>query len=166
MIEMQGKKFEEKEIMKIQVSLIPNAKSELKGRGGRVVMLPFTGTAEGEIFKGEVLPGACDTQVENLAMVRHMSARYMMKGVDCFGTPCHIYIENNGYFTDGQVPRPFTTVPTFYTDSDKLATYLHTNQFITRGYPGENGPTICVYELQEITTGQMSDKELEGWPLS
>ena len=147
MIEINGLRYEEKLVMTIHVTLNPGEKRELIGKAGRVVMLPFRGTVEGEIFNGVVCPGGCDTQVENLAKVRHMSARYMLEGTDCYGQQGKIYIENNGWFTDGSRPRPFTTVPTFYTDCAGLADYLHTNQFITRGFSGENGPDICVYQL-------------------
>ena len=36
---------------------------------------------------------------------------------------------------------------TFYTDCEALADLLHKNQFITKGFPGEAGPDICVYQL-------------------
>lgn len=147
MLDLNGQQYEEKLIMTIHVTLHRADRRELTGRRGRVVMLPFTGTVEGEIFEGIVCPGACDTQIENLAMVRHMSARYMLEGVDCYGQKGKIYIENNGWFTDGNRPRPFTTVPTFYTDCEGLADFLHTNQFITRGFPGEHGPDIHIYQL-------------------
>ena len=146
-MEQNRKTYLEKKIMTIHVVIDRAGRSELYGKAGHITMIPFTGTVEGEIFNGIVLPGGCDTQVENLAMVRHMSARYMLAGTDCYGQKGKIYIENNGWFTDGNRPRPFTTVPTFYTDCDGLADFLHTNQFITRGFPGETGPDICIYQL-------------------
>lgn len=146
-MEMNGKHYLEKKIMTVHVMVNPSEKSVLNGPAGKVVMIPFQGTVEGEIFNGVVLPGGCDTQVENLAMVRHMSARYMLEGTDRYGQKGKIYIENNGWFTDGNHPRPFVTVPTFYTDCSGLADYLHTNQFITKGFPGEKGPEICIYQL-------------------
>ena len=65
---MNGRKYEEKLIMTVHVVLNPGEKRELIGKSGRVVMLPFGGTVEGDIFNGIVCPGGCDTQVENLAM--------------------------------------------------------------------------------------------------
>ncbi len=146
-MELNGKTYLERKIMTIHVVLESQGIHELVGESGRVIMIPFRGTVEGEIFNGVVLPGGCDTQVENLAGVRHMSARYMLEGTDCSGQKGRIYIENNGWFTDGNNPNPFVTVPTFYTDCEALADLLHKNQFITKGFPGESGPDICVYQL-------------------
>jgi len=61
-------------------------------------MIPFGGTVEGELFHGKVLAGGVDTQTVDQNGVRHMSARYMLEGVDNAGEPCHIYIDNNGWF--------------------------------------------------------------------
>ena len=155
-MELNGTTYFERKIMTIHVVLEPEGIHELVGKAGRVLMLPFRGTVEGELFNGIVLPGGCDTQVENLAGVRHMSARYMMEGTDCSGQKGRIYIENNGWYTDGNNPVPFVTVPTFYTDCEALADFLHTNQFITKGFPGEAGPDICVYQLIPQSKGTQS----------
>lgn len=146
-MERNGRSYIEKKIMTIHVVLEPDQSNTLIGKAGRVTMLPFRGTVEGELFNGVILPGGCDTQVESLAQVCHMSARYMLEGTDCYGQRGRIYVENNGYFPSGDLPCPFVTVPTFYTDCDGLADFLHTNQFITKGFPGESGPDICIYQL-------------------
>ena len=57
----------------------------LKAENGEVVMIPFKGTVQGEIFSGIVEPCGVDTQVVNAAGVRHMSARYMLTGKDSAG---------------------------------------------------------------------------------
>jgi len=90
-----------------------------------------------------------DTQITNQNEVRHMSARYVLTGKDADGQDCHIYIENNGWFTDGAQPRPFRTVPTFLTDSKRLALYLHTNRFVGEGLRDETGLWIRFYELAD-----------------
>ncbi|MDE6589456.1 MAG: DUF3237 domain-containing protein, partial [Oscillospiraceae bacterium] len=72
---------------------------------------------------------------------------YMLTGKDVEGHDCHIYIENNGWFTDGARPKPFKTVPTFITDSPVLAPLLHRNQFVGEGLRDENGLCIRIYEL-------------------
>ena len=97
-----------------------------------VVMIPFKGSVDCELFKGIVEPCGVDTQIRNAACIRHMSARYMLTGKDQAGQDCHIYIENNGWFDErnGHMTMPFHTVPTFYTDSKLLAPYLHRNQFV------------------------------------
>ncbi|MBE5842551.1 MAG: DUF3237 domain-containing protein [Butyrivibrio sp.] len=120
---------------------------QMKGKNCEVLMIPFKGSATGEIFNGIVEPCGVDTQVVNAANVRHMSARYMLTGKDSTGADAHIYVENNGWFKDGDVNMPFNTVPTFLTDSEALAGYLHTNQFIGEGIVIENQLHIRFYEV-------------------
>ena len=137
----------DKLIMEVTVALEPGKTVELTGPAGKVKMLPFAGTVRGEIFNGVVAPGGVDTQVTNRVGVRNMSARYMLVGTDQAGKPCHIYVDNEGWFTTDPLPRPFQTVPTFYTDSEVLAPYLHQNKFRGEGHPGENGPIIRFFEI-------------------
>ena len=88
-----------------------------------------------------------DTQVLNVAGVRHMSARYMLTGKDNQGQDAHIYVENNGWVEADQFSMPFHTVPTFYTDSKALAPYLHRNQFVGEGREEEDGLHIYFFEI-------------------
>ena len=117
----------------------------MQGENGEVLMIPFKGSVDSEIFKGIVEPCGVDTQVVNAAHVRHMSARHMLTGTD--GNDCHIYVENNGWFDDLTKAMPFHTVPTFYTDSPKLAAYLHCNQFMGEGVDEADGLHIYFYEI-------------------
>jgi len=119
----------------------------MAGENGEVLMIPFKGSVDSEIFKGIVEPCGVDTQVVNAAHVRHMSARYMLTGMDADGNACHIYVENNGWFDDLTKSMPFHTVPTFYTDSPKLAAYLHCNQFVGEGVDEADGLHIYFYEI-------------------
>jgi hypothetical protein len=75
-----------------------------------------------------------------------MSARYMLTGKDSAGKDCRIYVENNGYFTNGERPKPFTTVPTFFTDSELLKPYLQQDRFLGEGLRDEEGLHIRFYE--------------------
>lgn len=136
-------------ILEILVETDPNGSVELEGEIGRVKMIPFKGSVTGPIFTGVVEPCGVDTQITNQNEVRHMSARYMLTGKDKAGEDCHIYIENNGWFTDGARPKPFKTVPTFITDSKVLAPFLHRNQFIGEGIRDESGLWIRFYELED-----------------
>jgi hypothetical protein len=104
-------------------------------------MIPFTDAVKGEIFNGRILPGGVDTLTVDQNGVRHMSACYMLEGVDKAGKPCKIYIDNNGWFT-GEMAMPFKTISTFSTDSKALAAYLHSNKFRTEGHPRQGGVTI------------------------
>jgi len=118
---------------------------------GKVKLIPFGGTVDCDLFKGIVEPCGVDTQVTNQNEVRHMSARYVLTGKDADGQDCHIYVENNAWFTGGEQPKPFRTVPTFITDSKRLAPYLHRNQFIGEGFRDERGLWIRFYELERKT---------------
>ena len=76
---------------------------------GEVSMIPFYGTVKGKLFNGIVEPWGVDTQVKNQIGIRHMSARYMLTGIDSAGEKCHIYVENNGWLTDDRPSRTFRT---------------------------------------------------------
>ena len=121
---------------------------KMKTELGEVSMIPFAGHTDSKIFKGIVEPWGVDTQVLNQAGIRHMSARYVLTGTDEKGQPCHIYIENNGWMTDDKPSLTFQTVPTFYTDSDYLAPYLHRDQFIGIGTVQKDGLWIRFYEIE------------------
>lgn len=121
---------------------------ELDGEAGHVRMIPFSGTVNGPLFQGRIEPCGVDTQVTNPAGVRHMSARYMLTGTDFSGEACHIYIENNAWFTDGARPRPWHSVPTFFTDSPSLAPILHRSCFIGEGLRNEEGLRIRFFEVK------------------
>ena len=132
--------------LELLIQTDPEKTVELEGEGCRVRMIPFSGTATGPIFRGLIEPGAVDTQVTNAAQVRHMSARYMLTGRDHTGTPCHIFVQNEGWFTDGARPRPWHSVPTFLTDSEALTPFLHRNCFIGEGLRDAEGLHIRFYE--------------------
>ena len=135
-------------ILEVHVETNPEGTVMLTSEIGSVKMIPFKGTVTGPIFNGIVEPCGVDTQITNQNEVRHMSARYMLTGTDRDCRDCHIYVENNGWFTDGARPTPFRTVPTFITDSPALAPLLHRNQFVGEGLRDESGLWIRFYELQ------------------
>lgn len=137
----------DKLIMEVFVEIDGEHIVDLDSTIGHITMIPFGGTVKGELFHGEIAPGGVDTQVTNQNRVRHMSARYMLIGQDYEGNDCHIYVENNGWFTEGYDTAPFKTVPTFMTDSKVLAPYLHMNQFRGEGHMDENGLVIRFYEI-------------------
>jgi hypothetical protein len=136
----------DKLIFEVAVEIDSTQISYLKGPAGEVLMIPFVGTVEGELFNGRVLPGGVDTQTVDQNGVRHMSARYMLEGIDKNGDKCRIYIDNEGWFPS-DMAMPFKTIPTFFTDSKALANYLHSNKFRTEGHPRRGGVTIKVYEI-------------------
>ena len=135
----------------LDIKIVSNGENlHLEGENGVIDMIPFKGSVDCELFKGIVEPCGVDTQVRNAAMVRHMSARYMLTGKDKDGQDAHIYIENNGWFDEreGHMTMPFHTVPTFYTDSKALAPYLHRNQFVGGGHILEDGLHILFFEIE------------------
>lgn len=68
-------------------------------------------------FKGNILPGAVDTQTYLPGGKSRLSARYMLEGVDGNGDSCRIYVDNE--VTD-DVPKGYTK-PTIITDSRQIA---------------------------------------------
>ena len=143
-------KRKEKPVIEIFVETDPAGTVELQSEIGHVKMIPFKGSVNSPLFTGIVEPCGVDTQVTNQNEVRHMSARYMLTGKDADGVDCHIYVENNGWFIEGARPKPFKTVPTFITDSRKLAPYLHRNRFIGEGLRDESGLWIRFYEISDL----------------
>ena len=140
-------KHKSEPILEVHVELDPAGITELDSELGHVTMIPFSGTVQGPLFSGIVEPCGVGTQVTNCSDVRHMSARYMLTGKDAEGRDCRIYVENNGWFTDGANPNPFRTVPTFITDSPRLAPYLHSGRFCGEGSMEETGLWIRFYEI-------------------
>lgn len=108
---------------------------------GEVEMLPFTGYARGILFNGTVEPGGVDVQTVDQVGMRHLYARYMLKGVDSDGADVKIYIENEAWIPDAGRKLPFHAVPRFLTDSKKLAPYLHQNRFES-SVEKENGQLV------------------------
>jgi hypothetical protein len=137
-----------KRIMDIRIEANGPAVS-LKGKGCEVLMVPFKGTVSSELFNGIVEPCGVDTQIVNAANVRHMSARYMLTGKDRDGKDARIYVENNGWFDDLTKTMPFHTVPSFYTDSEALAGYLHNRRFTGEGVEEKDGLHIYFYDMEE-----------------
>lgn len=68
---------------------------------------------------------------------------------DATGSPCHIYVQNEAWFTDGAGPRPWHSVPTFITDSKVLAPILHGGAFIGEGIRDDEGLHIRFYTVHQ-----------------
>lgn len=140
----------EKLVFDFQIHTDDSQVSELRATNGIVLMIPFGGHVESELFTGNILPGGIDVQVENAARIRHMCARYMFEGVDYTGTPCRLFVDNNGYFEPNTRNfNPFRTCPTFMTDSKALAPYLEGAHFRAEGHIKEDGLHILVFDTRE-----------------
>ena len=138
-------------ILELFVQTNPEGIGELESELGAVRMIPFSGTATGPLFQGIIEPCGVDTQITNAANVRHMSARYMLTGIDHTGAPCHIYIQNEAWFTDGARPQPWHSVPSFLTDSKVLSPILHHCGFLGEGSRDNTGLHIRFYKMDKIT---------------
>lgn len=109
----------------------------VKGKLRDVSMLSFTGEAKGRYFNGKVLGTGIDTQY--LSKDKHMllSARYMLEGKDIDGNKCRCFIENNGSFDNGFIPK-------IVTDSLSLAEFEGAElkaEIVTE----ENGVIVSIY---------------------
>ena len=111
---------------------------QVSGHRETVVMIPFTGTAEGELFKGIIKGTGTDTQKIAADGVCRLSARYMLEGSDHTGAKCRIFIENSTG-TDGVLR------PTVVTDSEALA-WLETTELYSGIEPCEGGVTVKIYK--------------------
>lgn len=136
-------------IMTIHVVIDRSNCPEMNMPDGKVKIIPFTGTVDGNLFQGTVMPGAADVQITNPAGVRHMCAQYMLEGVDVTGTKCHIFIENHGYFERDHRPSPFEAWPTMRTDSPTLRRYLQGLHFRAEGHRNEQGVDIKIFDTDE-----------------
>ena len=73
-----------------QVHVILDQTLSVQGGKGSATMILFHGDLDTTFFKGEIQPGAVDTQKSG-----SISARYIIQGQDADGTPTKIFIENN-----------------------------------------------------------------------
>lgn len=100
------------------VDVIVNEVYELKSSKGQINMILFSGSVDAPFFKGEILPGACDTQKYLTSERGQLSARYMLKGRDREGRDTLLFIENNADLSeDGS----WKTKPVIFTDNENLS---------------------------------------------
>lgn len=106
---------------------------------GGINMIPFTGTADGYYFKGATVGPCCDTQKYAADGSVMFSARYLLKGTDCDGKACSIFIENNGPALD-------KCTPTVVSDSPVLAKW---SDYDLRAIvvPVDGGVSVNVYRI-------------------
>ena len=123
-------------ILTIRVSLEPSFK--VRGSREQIVMIPFTGTVDGDLFRGKTVGTGVDTQKIGADGSFLLSARYMLEGTDAAGNACRIFIENQGNEKDGFVPRVVT-------DSPLLQSWAEADLYSTlEGAPG--GVTVRIWK--------------------
>lgn len=110
--------------MKKFLSINVNCTNSLEVTKGKstIRQIFFDGSAEGEEFNGNILPGGIDTQKYIEGKAGSLSARYILEGTDKAGKPCRIFIENNA--VDGEE----YTKPVLFTDSEVLE-YINRSEF-------------------------------------
>lgn len=109
----------------------------VKGKLHDVCMLSFTGKVSGRYFNGKVIGTGVDTQYSSKEGHMLLSARYMLEGKDIDGKECRCFIENNGSFDTGFVPK-------IVTDSRALAEFEDAElkaEIITE----ENGVVVSIF---------------------
>jgi hypothetical protein len=80
----------------------------------KVCQILFSGTADGDYFHGQILPGAVDTQRIYPDGSGTLSARYTICGEDYKGNRCLLFIENEAVLGTNE------TRPQIVTDSSAL----------------------------------------------
>ena len=73
-----------------QIHVILDQTFSVQGGKGSATMILFHGDLDTTFFKGEIQPGAVDTQRSGA-----ISARYILVGTDADGTPTKIFIDNS-----------------------------------------------------------------------
>ncbi len=115
-----------KEVLTVHVK-VDKSQSMQISEAENVNMILFHGTAEGEDFAGEILPGGVDTQ-RYYDGENRLSARYMIAGKDAAGENCSIYIENNGISAKEGLT---TTKATIKTNCKSM---MYLNEVLLTGY--------------------------------
>lgn len=109
----------------------------VKGKLRDVCMLSFTGKVSGKYFNGKVIGTGVDTQYSFKDKDMFLSARYMLEGKDIDGNECRCFIENNGSFDNGFIPK-------IVTDSPSLAEFEEAElkaEIVTK----ENGVIVSIF---------------------
>lgn len=125
-----------KEILAISIADMDMVSSVKCDAGRAVRLVSFGGSCDNDYFKGTVLPGALDRQMDDGGLST-LSARYTLSGVDSRGDSCRIFIENEA------VQGSSYSLPKVFTDSKALS-FLNTSDLI--GYIDTEGDfTIRIY---------------------
>ena len=126
-------------LLKIQV--LCREPFRVSGKTTEIVMIPFTGTASGDLFTGKTVGTGVDTQKIGKNGSFLLSARYMLEGTDAAGNACRIFIENQGNEDTGFIPHVVT-------DSPLLQAWETADLYSTlEGAPG--GVTVRIFKKQK-----------------
>ena len=128
---------------------------KVKGHTRDITVIPFGGEAEGEKFRGTIAECAADTQKIPKGGEAMLSARYLIRGKDCAGNDCQVFIENQGCFSGG-------FVPTIVTDSPVLKDW-ETEPLTAKveGIPG--GVMVRIWKAEGKQKHQVINPYLPNW---
>lgn len=136
---------ENEKILLLEYLMTVNVKTEnaagVSSSVGGINMIPFTGSADSYYFKGDIVGKGCDTQKYAPDGSVMFSARYLLKGTDCDGKSCSIFIENNGPALD-------LCTPTVITDSAALSD-LQTASLRAIVVPVAGGVDVNMFRITE-----------------
>ena len=127
-----------KEDLFLEIHVLCDEPYRVSGKDMEIVMIPFTGTVDGDLFRGKTVGTGVDTQKIGADGSFLLSARYMLEGTDAAGNACRIFIENQGNEKVGVVPRVVT-------DSPLLQSWAEADLYSTlEGAPG--GVTVRIWK--------------------
>ncbi len=124
-----------REALRVDVTLTDHVREEPEP-GLLVLTLPFTGSADGPWFRGEVLPGAADVQRWRNGEIERLCADYWLAGEDFTGAKCRVHIVN---VDEGRGWKPTVT-----TDSAALG-FLNGADCYTVMEMRRVGPIVHIY---------------------
>lgn len=99
--------------------------------------IPFTGDAEGDYFKGRILPGGVDIQKRKGFKTERLCASYTLEGKDYTGADCSIEIQN---IDEGKGWKPVVR-----TDSEALSFLNEAECFAFVKQRGLKGPIVRIF---------------------
>ena len=100
-----------KEDLFLEIHVLCDEPYRVSGKDMEIVMIPFTGTVDGDLFRGKTVGTGVDTQKIEKDDSIMLSARYMLEGTDCAGNACRVFVENQGNWTVGFTPNIVTDSP-------------------------------------------------------
>ena len=102
----------------------------------RLVHLPFVGETVGDLFKGQIQPGAADDQIHKNGKMETACADYVIVGTDFAGQSCSVHVVNR--YQEGQWK------PTVTTDSQALD-FLNTADCSAVLEHRKQGPVVHIF---------------------
>lgn len=139
-------------VMELEVE-ITSSMAVGNGLNGYLNIIPIIGGTfkclnnNGELVKGEVLPGGADWNTRKSETLAHAFAKYTIKTEDNI----FISVENEGYLDDKASGQVIKTIPKFKVDENSNYSYLNTGVFVAAlelNFSEKSIVSIKVYKLR------------------